>query len=284
MRELLVILAISPLCVLAQPEIPSPPQELDRAVMENRPHVSDRVVVSPATDNRAAEGPSEAATIPVSDRIETDYSDEGRIAGLEGTVHLLAVIDKDGTANVRVLKSLGLGLDENAVEAIKQRQSGVSPSYLHADFILPEKRSRWHLFSVAFSPQKGASRPTFVSTTYPLGAGLIGGDAIDHAQVVAAIGRQVWIAIAFDINEKGIPVNLSSLYATDNMWASQAILFIREWRFEPALIDGKPVTARCVVGLIWGAKILDVYKLSQLRTSIESRTPLLLRSDTQPRK
>src|ERR1700676_17768 len=208
MRELFFILAMSPLCVVAQPEIPLPPQELDRAVMENRPHVSDRVVVSPATGNRAAEGPSGAATIPVSDRIEADYSDEGRIAGLEGTVHLLAVIAKDGTANVQVIKSLGLGLDEKAGEAITQRQSGLSTSYLHADFILPEKHSRWHLLSVAFFPPEGASRPTFVSTTYPLGAGLVGGDAIDHAQVVAAIGRPVWIAIAFDINEKGIPVNL----------------------------------------------------------------------------
>lgn len=263
MRELLLIPAMASICALAQSPIALPPPELDRAVMQERPHVSDRVAISPA----------------VSDRIEADYSDEGRIAGLEGTVRLTAVIAQDGTAHdVQIMKPLGLGLDERAIEAIQQGRSGMpapSTSYLRADFTLPQKGSRWHLVSVAFLPPEGASRPRFAATVYPPGAGLVGGDAIDHGQVVAALGRQVWAAIAFDIDEDGVPVHLSAVNSTDDMWATQSMAFIREWRFKPALMDGKPVAARCVVGVTWGARSIDANRLAQLRTTIESGVPIL---------
>ena len=181
MRELLLILALHPLCVFPQSTVPAPPQELDQAVMQSPPHRSSVVAISPLA----------------SDRIYADYSEEGRIAGLEGTVHLTAVLDGNGKAtDVQVTKPLGLGLDEQAVEAAKQGTSGITTSgtaNLDAEFILPEKGSRWHLLSVVFLLPYGASRPTFVSTTYPLGAGLVGGDAIDHAQVVAMLGSRLTV-------------------------------------------------------------------------------------------
>jgi len=263
MRELLLILAMPYLCALAQSPIASPSPDLDQAVMQERPHVSDHVAVSPA----------------VLDRIEADYSDEGRIAGLEGTVRLTAVIAQDGKArNVEILQPLGLGLDEKAVEAAKQGHSGVlafSTSFLRAVFTLPQKDSRWHLVSVVFFPPEGASRPRFAATLYPPGAGLSGGQAIDHGQVVAALGRQVWAAIAFDIDESGVPVHLSAMNSTDEMWATQSMAFLREWRFKPALLEGKPVTARCIVGFTWGARNIDPNRLAQLRTTIENGVPLL---------
>jgi TonB family protein len=263
MRELLLILAMPSICALAQDPIELPPPELDQAVRQNPRHFADRVVVSPASV----------------DRIEADYSDEARIAGLEGSVRLTAVIAPDGTAReVEILQPLGLGLDEKAIEATKQGHSGVaapSTSYLRADFTLPQKGSRWHLVSVAFFPPEGASRPRFSATVYPSGAGLVGGDAIDHGQVVAALGRQVWAAIAFDIDESGIPVHLSAMNSTDDMWATQSMWFIRDWRFSPALLEGKPVTARCVVGLTWGARNIDPNRLAQLRTTIENGVPVL---------
>ena len=126
MRELLLVLAMASFCALAQAPIELPPPELDRAVMQERPHIAARVAVSPE----------------VSDRIEADYSEEGRIAGLEGTVRLTAVIAPDGTArDIEILQPLGLGLDEKAVEAAKGEHSGVSAfstSYLRADFTLTQ--------------------------------------------------------------------------------------------------------------------------------------------------
>jgi protein TonB len=55
--------------------------------------------------------------------VEPDYSEEGRAAGLQGTVVVQVVIGPDGMArDARILRGLGLGLDEQALEAIGQWQ------------------------------------------------------------------------------------------------------------------------------------------------------------------
>jgi TonB family protein len=54
------------------------------------------------------------------ERVEPEYTEEARIARHEGTVVLQADISTDGHAgNFRLLRSLGLGLDEKAVEAVR---------------------------------------------------------------------------------------------------------------------------------------------------------------------
>lgn len=52
-------------------------------------------------------------------KVEPSYSEEARAARLQGTVLLKVTIDVDGIAkDIRVMKSLGFGLDEKAVEAL----------------------------------------------------------------------------------------------------------------------------------------------------------------------
>jgi TonB family protein len=52
--------------------------------------------------------------------VDPEYSDEAYTAKREGTVVLSLVVQKDGTAtDVRAVRSLGLGLDEKAVAAVK---------------------------------------------------------------------------------------------------------------------------------------------------------------------
>jgi TonB family protein len=54
-------------------------------------------------------------------KVEPEYSEEGRAAGLQGTVVVQVVIGPDGVArDARVVRGLGLGLDEQAIEAISQ--------------------------------------------------------------------------------------------------------------------------------------------------------------------
>jgi hypothetical protein len=245
MREWILVLAAFPVYAHAQAEFPSPPPELDQMVMRNPPHVS-------------------ASTIP-SIAIDADYSEEARIAGLEGRVVL---------AGTKVIESLGLGLDERAIEAAQKGDTGgfaLEPRFLHADFLLPMKNSRWHLLSVAFVPPEGASRPVFASASYPQGAGLIGGQAIDYAQSVATTGRRVLLALAIDIDERGIPVHFSTLYTTDDLWASQAVEFIRDWRFQPARLEGKAVPAHCAIGLTWGPKILSADQIVERNALIRTK-------------
>jgi len=54
-------------------------------------------------------------------RVEPQYSEEARKARYEGTVVLQAIVRRDGTVDVvRLIRSLGYGLDQNAMEALKQ--------------------------------------------------------------------------------------------------------------------------------------------------------------------
>lgn len=54
-------------------------------------------------------------------RVEPQYSEEARKARYQGTVVLEAIVRRDGTCDIiRVVRSLGFGLDENAMQALKQ--------------------------------------------------------------------------------------------------------------------------------------------------------------------
>lgn len=54
-------------------------------------------------------------------KVEPQYSDEARVAKYQGTALLYVEVTAEGSVrNVHVLRGLGLGLDEKAIEAVKQ--------------------------------------------------------------------------------------------------------------------------------------------------------------------
>jgi TonB family protein len=54
-------------------------------------------------------------------KVEPEYTEEARAAKFQGTVLLNADITRDGIpTNIKVARSLGLGLDEKAIEAVRQ--------------------------------------------------------------------------------------------------------------------------------------------------------------------
>ncbi len=54
-------------------------------------------------------------------RVEPTYSEEARKAKYQGVVVLSAIVRRDGTIEIlKVVRSLGLGLDENAIQALRQ--------------------------------------------------------------------------------------------------------------------------------------------------------------------
>jgi protein TonB len=54
-------------------------------------------------------------------RTDPEYTEQARIAKYQGTVLLSVDIDPAGTpTNIKVQRGLGLGLNEKAVEAVKQ--------------------------------------------------------------------------------------------------------------------------------------------------------------------
>lgn len=53
--------------------------------------------------------------------VKADYSEEGRRRGVTGDVVLEIVVRRDGSVgDVKLLKGLGWGLDERAVQAVRQ--------------------------------------------------------------------------------------------------------------------------------------------------------------------
>lgn len=59
-----------------------------------------------------------SAPVPIF-KVEPEYSEEARKAKFQGTVLLAIVVDEAGkTANVRLIRGIGMGLDEKAMEAV----------------------------------------------------------------------------------------------------------------------------------------------------------------------
>ncbi len=96
----------------------TPLEERARAV--RRPLLD--AAAGPRVDIGQVYGPGSALKMPeLEDQTEPDYSDEARIGRHEGVVGVEAEIDVDGLPrNLRIVRILGLGLDEKALEAVRQ--------------------------------------------------------------------------------------------------------------------------------------------------------------------
>ncbi len=213
-------------------------------------------------------------------KTEPEYTDEARIAELEGTVVLAAEIDESGLAqDLHVAESVGLGLDEEAIEAVKQWsfRPAVNPdprmktvTQIHVDFRLPSKQSLWHLIGVRFQAPAGVSRPVFQKALYPIGAG-IGPEAMEEGRVLVAIGRLATARLTFDIDERGMPVNFRVANASEPVWGTEATGVVSQWRFTPASANGIPVAVPCTVDLLWGERELTDSTLLEWRDAMNIR-------------
>jgi TonB family protein len=105
---------------------PVAPAEIVKAM---NPPPARQAPVKPAVEARPPLGPEETVTRvgngvsppAVTSRVDPEYTEEARAAKVSGTVRLAVVVDKEGMArNIRVVSSLGSGLDEKAIEAVSQ--------------------------------------------------------------------------------------------------------------------------------------------------------------------
>jgi TonB family protein len=220
--------------------------------------------------------PVAPSRIPSAEPIQTtdpEYTEEARIAELEGTVVLSGTIDPGGSAqNLEVLEPLGLGLDENAIEAVKQwrfKPKQDETAQIAVDFRLL-KQSRWHLIQAQFGPPAGTSRPVFVSALYPIGAG-IGPQAMEEGSVLAAIGRLATAKVTFDVDEHGLPVHLQVLDSSEPVWGTEAMSVVDQWRFTPGMKNGIAVAVPCTLELVWGQRKLTPGLERQLHDVLAAR-------------
>ncbi len=188
----------------------------------------------------------------VIDRIAPEYTDEARIARLEGSALVTVVVDGDGTLrDVHISRSIGLGLDENAVETVKQWQ--FAPAYddekpveavahVEVNFRVLIGRDDWYLSQVKFETPAGASRPVITSAPY-----MDREKSAEPATVVAS----------FLIEEGGVPHEIQVEKSSSESAAREVEQFLGGWRFRPAMENGHPVAAHCVMTFAAGAPVLS---------------------------
>jgi len=178
-------------------------------------------------------------------KVEPEYSEEARKAALEGAVILQIVIGTDGQArDLKVLRSLGMGLDETAIAAVSNWQfhPGAKdgqpvPVFAQIEVNFRMLQVTWHLARAEFHLPQGAPRPIVEKVSAPHVAG--------NASNASA-------TLTFDIDEKGEPVNLRTDKASDEEWASNVTAALRKWKFTPASKDGNPISVSCTMDFVRG--------------------------------
>jgi TonB family protein len=181
---------------------------------------------------------------------EPAYSEEARKARLQGGIRLYIVVAEDGTPqNPRVLRGLGLGLDENAIEAVRQWrfQPGTKEgkpvrvaATVEVNFrLLPSRVNgvviAWSLTSIAFQLPAMASRPTISKVEYPPNS-----------------KGQASFTVSLEVDEAGVPQNVQLEKSSDDQLGSALAAAVRNWRFDPGLQDGKPVRVPCTLAFALG--------------------------------
>jgi len=198
-------------------------------------------------------------------RTEPEYPPDAASAGLEGTVIVAAVIEEDGSAsNVRVIRAAGLGFDQKAAGAVAKWRFTPGDYMGHpvktftalaVDFRIPHDPSRWHLLGVRLKSDEGVSPPSIRSTVFPHGAGITN-DSLDAGQLVVAAGRLATVTLSFQVDKTGAPVGFEVERASDPLWGPEAVAVVRAWRFQPALLNVRAVSAAGEVDLAWGPREL----------------------------
>lgn len=177
------------------------------------------------------------------------YTDEARLAKLEGSVLLSLVVNADGQAqNVQVARPLGLGLDESAIENVHawQFRPGTKDGKPAAIVVNEEVFFRpqrtlwdWHTVRAIFVTPAGVERPAVVKTKFPA--------TVDEEQNAS-------VTIAFDVGTNGVPGNAVIVKSSDRKWENDLLAALREgWRFRPATQDGKPAVVRAQFEFVRGS-------------------------------
>jgi TonB family protein len=187
-------------------------------------------------------------------RQEPQYSEQARIARLQGAVTLDVVIGVDGTAHdIRVVRSLGLGLDENAIATVatwrfspgtKGGEAVAVETQVECDFRLPPVPGAWSLLRAQFAAPPGATQPSILHAPYP---------APVRAVVPGKVAAQLpTVRVAFDVDTQGVPANVQIQDSSDPNANDEVMALIREWRFQSSSNNGAAVQSHAVFDFLRG--------------------------------
>jgi TonB family protein len=158
------------------------------------------------------------------------------MAKVEGSVLLSLVVDPNGQPrDIQVVRPLGLGLDEKAVENARQWQfkpglmKGMAVMVNEEVFFRPQRTLwDWHVVRAAFRSPAPAKRPALIKVKFPT--------TVDLEENAA-------VTMTFDVGPTGLPLNVRVVKSSDAKWENELVTALRDgWRFRPGIVDGKPAT------------------------------------------
>src|SRR5579863_7484716 len=164
---------------------------------------------------RAGNGVSAPVVIQKS---EPGYTEEARLAGVDGSVRVSLVVDTEGNpTDLKVTRPIGFGLDEAALATLGSwkfkpgMKDGVAVpvrTSVEVNFGLADKKNTLHVQSFECKLPEGASRPKVVKSEHPPAPGP---------------DESVSLTISFDVDEQGVPENLHLVKLTDPKWENDVI-------------------------------------------------------------
>jgi TonB family protein len=206
----------------------------------------DRFVFQPPPGSKLSQPAAAAATKaparvePVLvGKIEPEYTEEARAAGLQGTVSLFVWVNPDGSSELSLLHGLGMGLDEKAMEAVQRlhftpgKIDGQPSRMGHSidiDFRL-EQPAPWRVRLAAYSVKvergdalQTLAKPVLTRYTAPeaVACPADGGSTLIKAKV-GTNGR----AESVQPENSGDPVGAAAAKA------------VEAWLFRPGAVNGK---------------------------------------------
>ena len=181
---------------------------------------------------------------------QPNYTEEARLAGVEGTVVVYAEIAKDGfPENLRVLRSLGYGLDQEAIRAVQQWR--FEPNLQNgqiirvATYVPVNFRLQRQIYGVQPASQRG--NEVFQITdgvTVPKIISRVEAPYTDEARAAKLEGK---IVLLIEITSAGRVENVVVLREMGKGMNESAVQAIKQWKFSPATKDGRPVAVMITV-------------------------------------
>lgn len=179
-------------------------------------------------------------------RVSAAISDEAQRARLAGTVVLAVVVSEDGSPReIRVIRSMGMGLDENAIEAVKSPRWKFTPATQHGvpvtttaivEIDVGLSDVGWSLTRAEFDTPAGAERPVLIHAPYP--------------SLSRLDEKHGTVTVSLDVSREGSAENLRAEKSSDPALQGEAMKIARDWRFRPAMQNGKAISARCTLDFV----------------------------------
>lgn len=186
---------------------------------------------------------------------DPEYSEEARKKSVQGRCVLKLVVDQQGIPrDIKVIRSVGYGLDEKAVEAVQKWRFKPATLNGHPVSVQINVEVTFNLYKQAAENGPPATASPGPDIIYTVGGGVTAPKAIKAVDPeYSEEARRKHIAgnvtLMLVVEPDGTVSNIRVIQALGYGLDEKAIEAVHKWRFEPGTKDGKPVRVQLAIGM-----------------------------------